>query len=135
MTPVETNVAGLKLNNYDQLDNDTSDSDSFEEDMIWQNPDSWDIEQLISLYANIPKDALHQKKPKLDYRCSRGHCLHNPTVIHRSKIVLEALNEEDYAKAGVLQRDNSWQARLSDLSEDRQQFLHRMAEKIRADII
>ena len=133
---METNVNGLDLNcSESSLDNKSSDSDSLEDLLggIWRNPDAWDLQQLISVYAQFEREAYFAKKPKLDYRCSRGHCLQNPTIIHRNKIVLQPMEEKDYENASDTKRSDH--VAKSDMSEERREFLDNMAKSIKRNII
>lgn len=95
----ESNVKGFELddleesvNNDDRDFNRTASQPDLMQDEVWVNPDAWDLAQLIKVYEQFEKEALFGHKPKIQYRCSRGHHLHNPTLLHKGRILLQEMN-------------------------------------------
>ena len=43
------------------------------EDDVMLNPTDQMLAEMINFYGELTEKALYEKKPKLDFRCSRGH--------------------------------------------------------------
>ena len=71
---METNVKGILDDSKISWDSDVESYGSEDENYVWRNPDEDALADLIAHYKGFEHDALFEKhKPKLDYRCSRGH--------------------------------------------------------------